>query len=437
MTDAHDVVADAFRTEWGRVVATLIRSTGDWDLAEECAQEAFAEAVRRWPRDGVPDRPGAWLTTVGRNRALDRLRRAKVEDAKLQELARMPSPTSEESGSSEVPDDRLRLIFTCCHPALALDARVALALRTLVGLTTREIAAAFLVTEQTMAKRLVRAKKKIHAAGIPYRVPGAELLPERTAGVLAVVYLLFSQGYSASGVELIRAQLCDEALRLARLLVTLLPDDPEVLGLTALLLLQDSRRTARVVAGELVQLEHQDRSSWNHDQIREAVALLDQAMKMGSPGVYQLQAAIAACHAMAPTAQETDWVRIEALYGRLAELTSSPVVALNRAVAVAKADGPALALRIVDDLAAAGELDDYYLLSATRAHLLRQLGRAEEAVGEYHHAAQLAPTDTERRFLQRQIAETSPVARRREGDSGSFNAAERSDRADGDGIGKS
>lgn len=416
MTYEHGAVADAFRTEWGRVVATLIRSTGDWDLAEECAQEAFAEAVRRWPRDGVPDRPGAWLTTVGRNRALDRLRRAKVEDVKLHELARMPSPTDDEPDPSGVPDDRLRLIFTCCHPALALDARVALALRTLAGLTTREIAAAFLVSEQTMAKRLVRAKKKIHAAGIPYRVPDAELLPERTPGVLAVVYLLFSQGYSASGAELIRAQLCDEAIRLARLLVTLLPNDPEVLGVTAMLLLQDSRRDARVVAGELVPLEHQDRSRWNHDQIREAVDLLDQALAMRSLGPYQLQAAIAASHATARTADDTDWIQIATLYGQLADLTSSPVVALNRAVAVAKADGPAVALGIVDDIAARGELDDYYLLPATRAHLLQQLDRSEEAVHEYRRAAELAPTETERRFLRRQLAEISPVAYRVEND---------------------
>jgi RNA polymerase sigma-70 factor (ECF subfamily) len=282
----------------------------------------------------------------------------------------------------------------------------------LAGLTTKEIAAAFLVPEQTMAKRLVRAKKKIHAAGIPYRVPDAELLPERTAGVLAVIYLLFSQGYSASGTELIRAQLCDEAIRLARLLATLLPDDPEVLGLTALLLLQDSRRDARVVAGELVPLEHQDRSVWNHDQIREAVALLDQAARMRSLGPYQLQAAIAVCHATAPTPDDTDWIRIANIYGQLADLTPSPVVALNRAVAVAKADGPAVALGIVDEIAARGELDDYYLLPATRAHLLQQVGRSEEAVNEYCRAAELAPTETERRFLRRQLAETSAVADR-------------------------
>jgi RNA polymerase sigma-70 factor (ECF subfamily) len=403
-------VAEAYRREWGRVVATLIATTGDWDLAEECAQDAFAQASARWPRDGVPRNPGAWLTTVARNRALDRLRRARTEAAKLRELAAMSridqrlDPPGE---AGDIPDDRLRLIFTCCHPALPLDARVALTLRTLAGLTTAEIARAFLVPEATMGKRLVRARHKIRNAGIPYRVPPAPLLPERTGGVLAVLYLLFNEGYAAStGADLVRQGLCAEAIRLARVLVQLMPGNPEVLGLTALLLLQDARRAARVDdAGELVTLEDQDRSRWDRRGIDDGIALLDAAMRHGQPGPYQVQAAIAACHASAPTAADTDWAQIALLYGRLRELTASPVVELNRAVAVAMVEGPAAGLELVDALESARSLRDYHLLPATRADLLRRLGRQQEAAAAYQEALALVPTDAERRFLRRRLAE--------------------------------
>ncbi len=401
----------AFRREWGRVVATLIRVTGDWDLAEECAQDAFAQALARWPRDGVPRNPGAWLTTVARNRALDRLRRTATEAAKLREVAAMPDgPAKADDNATDesgVPDDRLRLIFTCCHPALELDARVALTLRTLAGLTTAEIGRAFLVPEATMAKRLVRAKHKIRNAQIPYRVPPAHLLPERTAGVLAVLYLLFNEGYSASaGADLVRQGLCAEAIRLGRVLAGLMPDDPEVLGLTALMLLQDARRGARVdAAGELVTLPDQDRTRWDRAEIAAGTALLDAALRRERGGPYQLQAAIAACHATAPTAAATDWAQIALLYGRLAGLVLSPVAELNRAVAVAMADGPAAGLELVAAIEAAGSLPGYHLLAATRADLLRRLGRHAEAAASYREALALAPTDAERRFLTRRLAD--------------------------------
>jgi RNA polymerase sigma-70 factor, ECF subfamily len=409
------------------VVATLIRLTGDWDLAEECAQEAFAQALVRWPRDGLPRNPGAWLTTTARNRAMDRLRRRSTEAAKLQEMAAMAQldgtaddpladpladGTHDDSG---VEDDRLRLIFTCCHPALSLKARVALTLRTLAGLTTAEIARAFLVSEPTMAKRLVRAKQKLANAGIPYRVPPTHLLPERIDAVLAVLYLLFNEGYAASaGADLIRQSLCAEAIRLARLLARLMPDEPEALGLVALMLLHDARRATRVDdAGELVTLEDQDRSRWDRGEIDEGVAILEAALRRAQPGPYQLQAAIAACHATAADPAATDWVQIAELYGRLARVVPSAVVRLNQAVAVAMADGPAAGLALVEALDASGELAGYHLLPATRADLLRRLDRPAEAAAAYREALDLAATEAERRFLARRLAEMTGTARDR------------------------
>jgi RNA polymerase sigma-70 factor, ECF subfamily len=402
----------AFQQEWGRVVATLIRVTGDWDLAEECAQDAFEAALRRWPADGVPRNPGAWLSTVARNRALDRLRRRANETVKVQEaceLSNSAKPTETHEDWSEGHDDRLRLIFTCCHPALPFEARVALTLRTLAGLTTAEIAQAFLVPEATMAKRLVRAKHKIADAAIPYQVPPAHLLPARLTGVLAVLYLLFNEGYSASpGAEPLRESLCAEAIRLSRALVQLLPDEPESVGLLALLLLQHSRRRARVDAGgELVALEDQDRASWERAEIDEATTLLEEVLPKRRVGPYQLQAAIAACHADAIDAAATDWVEIAELYKMLATVMPSPVVELNRAVAVGMADGPAAGLALVDALGTASQLHGYHLLHATRADLLRRLDRRDEAAGSYRQALALADSDAERRFFARRLAEVT------------------------------
>jgi RNA polymerase sigma-70 factor, ECF subfamily len=410
-------VDGAFRDEWGRVVATLIRTTGDWDLAEECAQDAFAMALQRWPKDGIPGRPGAWLTTAARNRAIDVLRRKAVGAAKLREVAAMSLPPDSpayegEADHSGVPDDRLRLMFTCCHPALSLEARVALTLRTLAGLTTAEIARAFLASEPTMAKRLVRAKQKIQHAGIPYRVPPAHLLPERTPGVLGVLYLLFNEGYAATaGADLVRQNLSAEAIRLARVLVRLMPDEPEAAGLLALMLLHDARRCARLDAsGDLVTLEDQDRSLWDATAIGAGVAILEAALRHGRAGPYQIQAAVAACHATAPTADRTDWPQIAALYGRLAEFLPTPVVELNYAVAVGMARGPAAGLPLVEALEAAGKLAGYHLLPATRADFLRRLGRMPEAAAAYREALELTSTDAERRYLSRRLAETSGQA---------------------------
>ncbi len=411
---AQAAVEAAFRDEWGRIVATLIRRTGDWDLAEECVQEAFAEALRRWPTDGVPARPGAWLTTVAGYRALDRLRRSARGAELLEQIAHDPlrsrdadsEDDHEEDATEMIEDDRLRLMFTCCHPALALEARVALTLRTLAGLTTAEIARAFLVSETTMAKRLVRAKARIAATGIPYRVPPPELLLERTSGVLAVLYLLFNEGYSASsGDELIRTALCDEAIRLARLLHTLMPDAPEASALLALMLLQHSRRDARLsAAGELVTLEHQDRGLWHRDEIDEAERLLAAAGPLAGGGTYRLQAEIALCH----TREAADWPRIAVLYSALEEVVPSPVVRLNRAVAVALAGDLEAGIRLVSELAQLGELAGYHLLPATHADLLRRSGDLAGAAAAYRHALALAPTETERRFLQLRLDELDP-----------------------------
>jgi RNA polymerase sigma-70 factor (ECF subfamily) len=406
----------AFREEWGRVVATLIGRTGEWDLAEECAQEAFAEALRRWPRDGVPQRPGAWLTTVAGNRAIDRLRHQRMRDARLRQAAAGLDQKSEdedvratdESDESGIADDRLRLIFTCCHPALALEGRVALTLRALGGLTTTEIANAFLVPEPTMAKRLVRAKHKIQRAGIPYRVPPAHLLPERTGGVLAVLYLMFNEGYAAStGHQLIRVDLCEQAIRLAGLLSGLMPDEPEAGGLLALMLFQHSRRDARTdSAGELITLEEQDRSRWDGEEIDRANAVLGAAVRRGDLGPYQLQALIAGCHANAPDVGATDWSQIAALYERLLEVTANPFVKLNHAVAVGMATSPDDGLALVERIA--DELREYHLLHATRADLLRRLGRNSEAAEAYQESLGLARTDAERRYLTRRLREVSP-----------------------------
>ena len=394
---ADRVVDRIFRQESGRVVATLIRVLGDFELAEEAVQDAFVVALERWPAEGVPRNAGAWITTVARNRAIDRLRR----DARLREKAETVERLRELEGlgddMSAIPDDRLRLIFTCCHPALPLQARVALTLRTVGGLSTRQIARAFLQPEPTVAQRLVRAKNKIRGAAIPYRVPPRELLGERTPGVLAVLYLIFNEGYAATEGELVRRDLCDEAIAMTRVVARLLPD-PETQSLLALMLLQHSRRDARTDdAGNLVLLEDQDRTRWDHDMIDEGLALLDEALAPRRPGPYLLQAAIAALHARAPRPEDTDWPQIAALYGRLMTLSPSPVVELNRAVAISMADGPSAGLPLVDALS--GELSGYHLFHASRADMLRRLGRDDEAEMAYRSALERATNPAERAFL--------------------------------------
>jgi RNA polymerase sigma-70 factor, ECF subfamily len=379
-----------FRDEWGRVLASLIGFLGDFELAEEAAQEAFAIAAARWPREGTPANPRAWLVTTGRNRAIDRIRRDRMRAEKTRQLD-VPETVENHVNETTIPDERLELIFTCCHPALELDAQVALTLRTLGGLETEEIARAFLVPEATMAKRLVRARRKIKVAGVPFRVPPAHLLPDRLAAVLAVVYLIFNEGYGGRG------DLAAEAIRLGRALVELMPDEPEVHALLALMLVNDARRDARFADGTVVLLRDQDWSLWDLGQIAEGRAALDRALALGGRGLYVLQAAIASLHADEPQ----DWPQLAALYGELARRTGSPVVELNQAVAIAEAGDVEAALALVDRL----DLDNYHYLHATRAELLRRLDRVEEASAAYERALQLVHAEAERRFLERRLAE--------------------------------
>lgn len=401
----EEAIARAHREEWARVVAGLARRFGDLDLAEDAAAEAFVAAVERWPRDGVPPNPGAWLTTTATRKAIDRLRRESRRDDKHQ-AAHMLSDDTPPEPTGPVEDDRLRLVFTCCHPALAMEARVALTLRLLGGLTVAQIAHAFLVPETTMAQRITRAKAKIKAARVPYRVPSATDIRDRLAGVLAVIYLIFNEGYLATGGDdPVRADLTDEAIRLGRLLRTLLPDEGEVTGLLALMLLTDARRAARVSrAGELVTLDEQDRSAWNqalidegHTLVRERIAAV--AAGAGTPGPYQLLAAINAVHTDAPSARDTDWSQIVALYDRLIGLDPSPIVRLNRAIAVAELDGPDVALAEIDRLSET--LDGYHAYHAARADLLRRVGRSVESRTAYDRAIILAGNPAERAYLAR------------------------------------
>jgi RNA polymerase sigma-70 factor, ECF subfamily len=416
MARASEILEQVFREEYGRIIATLIRQSGSFDLAEEALNEAFLSAASTWERDGPPRNPGAWLTTVAHRRLVDAIRRDKTRTDKQPEfefettrLQPFAEPASLEE-TVEYPDDRLRLIFTCCHPSLSRDAQVALTLRTLGGLTTSEIAHAFLLPEPTLAQRLVRAKQKIRLARIPYEIPAVERLNDRLAAVQAVLYLIFNEGYAAStGANLVRNDLCAEAIRLGRVLCELLPNEPENIGLLALMLLQDSRRRARVNEhGELVTLEEQDRSLWDRAEIEEGVRLTEQALGMGV-GKYQLQAAIAAVHCEATTAPETDWPQIVALYEELMRLSSSPVIALNHAAAVAMAEGAQEGLRLIDAAGSGGALNNYYLFHAARADLLRRLNRLPEAHAAYERALSFTTNQIEQNYIRRRLDETSTV----------------------------
>jgi RNA polymerase sigma-70 factor, ECF subfamily len=422
MIDAKAVAELVFRQQSGRIIATLIRISGSFDLAEEALQDAFTSAIARWPESGVPENPAAWITTAAHRRLIDALRRHQTRRDKEDPL-RYETPTSYhpeeidaeaalDASSMNYPDDRLRLIFTCCHPAINTEAQVALTLRTLGGLATPEIARAFLVPEATLAQRLVRAKSKIAQAHIPYEVPPLHTLPERLQPVQAVLYLIFNEGYSATtGDTLIRRELCAEAIRLARLLCTLLPRDAETMGLLALMLLHDSRRNARTdPAGDLILLEDQDRSLWDREEIREGLELVDTALRLRNVGPYQLQAAIAALHAQAVTYEHTDWRQINALYVELYALARSPVIALNHAVAVAMSEGIEKGLQRVDEIGADGALDDYHLFHAARADLLRRLGRNSEAIKAYSRALELTRNPVEQNYLRRRLIELTPSA---------------------------
>jgi len=408
--DAAAAIEALYRSDWGRIVATLIRLVGDFDTAEEAVQEAFTAAVDHWPRSGIPAFPRAWIIQTARHKAIDRIRQRSRSQVQLESYAASefsPAMSEPDYDTDEIPDDRLRLIFTCCHPAIALDAQVALTLRTLGGLQTEEIARAFLVPAATMAQRLVRAKRKIHHAGIPYSVPDTHDIPTRLDAVLTVIYLVFNEGYAATrGDPLVRRDLCAEAIRLGRLLRTLMAPPPaEATGLLALMLLHDARRDARLdAAGNLVVLEEQDRARWDHEQIRHALPLVDEAVR-GGAGPYALQAAIAALHCQATRADGTDWLQILQLYDLLERLQPSPIVSLNRAVAVAMVNGPEPALALIDALAAGGDLDGYHLLHAARADLLRRIGSTVEAARSYARALSLVTNDSERRFLERRLRE--------------------------------